>query len=147
MSVNFNDLLSRPVDSAKKPPTKPAGTYSATIQGYKFDVSPKQKTPFVRFTLNNLSPGEDIPPENCRDEDGNPIDFSKWTPTRDFYLTDDAIYRLKDLLQSLGIPTDGRSFGETIPETKGMPVMIQVVHATSEDGKSIYANVRDISAA
>jgi hypothetical protein len=146
MSVNFNELLSRPVDSAKKPPLRPAGTYTAIISGYKFEESKKNKTPYVRFTLNNLQPGSGIPPENCRDEEGAPMDFTKWTPHRDYFLTDDSIYRLREFMETLGIPTAGRSFSETIPEMKGQAVLAEVVHTTSEDGKNIYANVNEITA-
>src|SRR5215831_16229366 len=121
MSVNFKDLLSRPVDSAKKPPTKPPGTYYGVISSYKFAESQKQKTPYVRFTFNNIQPGEDLLAGDQRalqDDEGNPIDFSKWTPYKDYFLTDDALYRLKEFLQSLGVETAGRSFDETIPEAK-----------------------------
>ena len=147
MAVNFKELLSRPVDSAKKPPTKPAGTYTGTIASHKFDESMKQKTPYVRFTFNNIQPGEDIlnsDPRLVQDEDGNPIDFSKWSPYKDFYLTEDALYRLKEFLQSLGIDTAGRMFNDILPETKGMPVILTAVVTSSDDATRMYTNIGDV---
>jgi hypothetical protein len=150
MAVNFKDLLSRPVDSAKKPPTKPPGTYTGTIASHKFAESQKQRTPYVRFTFNNIQPGADIlngDQKALLDEEGDPIDFSKWTPYKDFFLTDDALYRLKDFLKSIGIDTSGRSFDETIPEARGRAVLINAVSQTSEDGTKIYTNVGEVTGA
>ena len=78
----------------------------------------KTKNPLRSLHSQQPLPWGRYPSRELPDEDGNPIDFSKWTPARDFYLTDDAIYRLKDFLKSLGIPTDGRSFMETIPRPR-----------------------------
>ena len=150
MAVNFKDLLSRPVDSAKKPPVKPPGTYHGIVAEHSFAESARQKTPFVRFVFNNIQPGEDILNGDARllkDEEGEPIDFSKWRPHKDFYLTDDALYRLREFLQSLGVETAGRSFQETIPETKGMPVILQAVSSTSDDGSRIFTNISDVMGA
>jgi|SRR5215471_13022832 len=147
MAVNFKELLDRPVDSAKKPPTKPPGTYRGIIASFKFDESKQQRTPFVRFTINNVQPGDDIlaNPKNLLDDEGEQINFSKWIPYKDFYLTDDALYRLKEFMHSLGIDTAGRSFNETLPEVTGMPVLFHGVTSTSDDGKNVYTNVADIT--
>jgi len=146
MATNFSHLLDKPVDSVKRPPVKPSGTYFANIEGYKFDISKVEKTNFVRFTFNNVQPGPDIHPDQLRDSDGDLIDFSKWKPWRDFYLTDLALYRLSEFLVGLGIPVAGRSFNETIPETKGLPVILQIVQTPSNKpgDDSIYNNVTDV---
>jgi hypothetical protein len=146
MSVNFNDLLSRPVSSAKKPPLKPAGTYTAIISSYILEVSKRNKTPYVRFTLNNLQPTGSIPEAQCKDTDGEPINFSKWTPHKDFFITDDSIYRLRNFIEDLGLPIEGRSFEEVLPEMRGQAVLVEVTHVTSEDGTNVYANVSDVTA-
>jgi|SRR6516165_6852787 hypothetical protein len=142
---NFSHLLDKPIDSVKRPPVKPPGTYFGNIESYKFDESKNEKTPYVRFTFNNLQPGPDIHPDQLKDQDGESIDFSRWKPTRDFYLTENALYRLKEFLESLRVPTSGRSFTETIPESKGLPVILTVVQTPSNKPGSddIYNNVSD----
>jgi len=146
MTTNFSHLLDVPVDSAKKPPTKPAGTYFANVESYKFDESKIEKTPFLRFFFNNLQPGPDIHPDSLKDSDGDDINLSKWKPYRDFYLTPDAKYLLGDFLKSLTIPTTGRMFSETIPETKGQPVILTVVQTPSNrpGDDRIYNNVTEV---
>jgi len=141
MAVNFQSLLSKPVESAKRPVTKPAGTYFGRIAGHKFDESPKQKTPYVRFELGDVQAGPDIDKEQLVDpEDGTPLDLSKFKPHLDYYLTEDALYRLRELLESLGITVSGRSFAETIPESKGMPVQFTLTMEPSRDKEGVFYN-------
>lgn len=142
MSVNFQSLLSKPIDEVKKPVAKPPGTYFGVVKEFKFEESKKQKTPYVRFNVHNITPGEDVDQALLEG-----IDLSKWTPNRDFYLTDDALYRLKDMLESCKINTAGRNFGETIPEMKGMPVMLTVTQRPSDDGTTMYNDITDMKGA
>lgn len=143
MAVNFKELLSRPVESAERPPVKPAGTYHGVIKEYKFDESRDKKTPFVRFVFSSLTPGADIHPSQLvNPKTGDQIDLSKWAPYKDFYLTEDALYRLREFLQSLGIPIAGRQFDETIPESKGMPVILSaVLNQSQKDNSEMYTNI------
>lgn len=147
MAVNFQALLSKPLDSVKRPPVKPAGTYFATVDSYKFDESRQKKTPFVRFVFKGMNPGQDIDVSQLRNDDGTPMDLSKWTPHFDFYLTDNSDYRLKEALEACGINTAGRTFAETIPEMQGKQVMLTCVLTPSEDGKEFYNNISEMKAA
>lgn len=146
MATNFSHLLSKPIDSVKRPPVKPPGTYHATIQSYKFDESKKERTPFVRFTFNNLQPGADIHPDQLKDSDGEDIDLTKWTPHSDFFLTEKALPRLREFIEALGLPTTGRSFEEVIPELKNLPVLLTVTQTPSnkEGSADIYNNVSEV---
>ena len=129
--VDFSNLLSTSVDSVKRPPVKPPGTYLGTIAGYKFDTSSKKGTPFVRFEVSGVQPGEDIDQAQL-EVDGERIDMAKWKPGFDFYLTADAMFRLKEFIESFNINAGGRSFNEVLPELKGMPVMFTAtVHKSS----------------
>lgn len=137
MVVNVKALLDRPVESAKKPSTKPPGAYSGVIASFKFDESSRKKTPFVRLTVKNCQPlvnGKDgtpaIPPEALLEEDGTPMDLTKWSPYEDYYLTEDALYRVRELMESCGINIKGRSFSVTIPELVNQVVNFNVVHET-----------------
>jgi hypothetical protein len=126
--VDFSSLLSKPLDDVKRPPALPPGTYTGVIAEHKLDESREKKTPYIAFTIKGFQPGEDIDPADVTE-----IDFSKRTMTTNFYLTPDAEYRLKEFIESLGIATAGRSFGETIPETTGLPVVMNVVQRPDRD--------------
>lgn len=128
MSINFQDLLRRPIDEVKRPEAKPPGTYTGTIKAHRFDVSAVKKTPFVELTLNNVQPGADVDENQLKTyNEGFPGSISKWTPKADFYLSDDAIFMLKDLMESCKLNTTGRGFDEVIPELVGQPVQFTVI--------------------
>jgi len=145
MSIDYKSLLSRPADSVKKPPLKPSGTYFGIIKEHKFDVTREKKTPFVRFTFNNIMPGPDLSHDALRDaETGEMIDLTRWNPHKDFFLTDDALYRLKEFMVSVGVPHEGRMLDEMLPETRGMAVTLQVTQGTTTDGK-LFNNIGDVT--
>ena len=145
--VDFKTLLSTPVESAERPKPRPAGTYNGVIEKFQFDKSRQKLTPYVRFSLTAISPGPGI--DQVALQDAGPID--KWKPHRDYYLTNDALYRLRELIESCGISTSGRSFNETIPELKGKPVVLTVVLANSTNETtgevSIFNNVEEMRGA
>lgn len=150
MSVDLSALLSESLDTVKRPPVKPAGTYHAVIAEYKFDVSSKQKTPYCQFTFSQVRPGADIDPAQLRDEDGNEIDLSRWKPSTqglsNFYMSENAKFRLKEFLESLGINTVGRSWNETVPEARGCNVLLTVSLKATEDGKGFFNQIDSITA-
>lgn len=144
MAVNFQELLKKPVDSVKKPFVKPVGTYFGTIKEYKFDESSKQKTPYCRFTLTSVTPGPDVTIEQVGEHSAEDVmaGIQKWTPAVDYYLTDNAIYRLKELQESCGIDGTGRGFDETIPELRGKAVQFEVTQrpGESQGGEMVLYN-------
>mgnify|MGYP000110663499 CR=1 FL=1 len=120
--VDFSALLSKPADEIKRPPALPAGTYKGIIKTHKFDESSEKKTPYVRFDVKFT--GEFLEDVDANDVEG--IDIAKRTLSKDYYLTEDAIYRLKEMLESLGIPSAGRSIGEMIPEAIEAEVLMEI---------------------
>ncbi len=137
MVVNIKALMDRPVESAKKPSLKPAGVYTGVIGSFKFDESSRKKTPFVRLSVKNCMPGDGITPEQLIDpEDGTPMDLSRWNPYEDYYLTEDALYRVRELMESCQMKVAGRSFSETVPELVNQPVAFQYVHETLTDDRT-----------
>lgn len=120
--VDFSVLLSKPADDIKRPPALPAGTYKGKITTHRFDESSEKKTPYVRFDVKFT--GEHLEDVDAADVEG--IDIAKRTLSKDYYLTEDAIYRLKEMLESLGIPSAGRSIGEMIPEAVGCEVLMEI---------------------
>lgn len=146
MATDFSTLLDIDSDSIKRPPIKPPGTYHATISHTSFGKSAQKGTPFCRLHFVGVSPGEDIDPDMCADSDGVPIDFSKWKPTFDFYLTPDSLYRIKEFMDELRIP-GGRKLSERIPEMRNLPVLLTVSMKSNENGDGFFNRVEAVKAA
>lgn len=125
---DFSQLLSKPLDEVKRPPSLPAGIYYGTVHRYEVGESQNKKTPYVRFLFNLTFAGQDIDP---KDLDG--VDLSKKSLRRDFYITPDAEYRLKEFLESMKITTKGRTFQSTLPDSIGQAVKLEVVQRINKD--------------
>lgn len=139
--VNFEALLSQNTDEVEKPKPLPAGTYQMAVKEHAFDTSSKKGTPYVRFQLTPVAPGEDVDQELLAQVNN----WNQRSMKVDFYLTQDAVWRLKDFLEACGINTSGRTFAELIPETAGAFVSAFVKHEIS--GEDTYANIDRVTAA
>jgi hypothetical protein len=139
MAVDFKSLLSKPSDSIEKPKLLPEGTYTGMIAKYEYAESKEKKTPYVRFLVRLTGFGEDIDPT---DQVG--IDLSKRELRKDFYITEDALHRLKTFWETCGIDGRGRTLSEIIPDLIQAEVMVTVGHRPSEDGKEVYVDLKDI---
>lgn len=128
MAVDFGAMLKKKIDDTKRPEAKPAGTYQGVINSFKFGESAQKKTPYLQLVVNNVQPGDDVDRDQLSSYRENfPGVIEKWQVTYEFYLTDDALFMLKEFLQSMGIDTTGRSYDETIPELRNRPVQFSVV--------------------
>lgn len=148
MAADFRSLLNKKADEAKRPPILPAGTYDGIIKDFVLGESADKKTPYVRFNAKITGPTDDIDPEDLIDPvDNQPIDPAGRNFRSDFWLTEDADWRLTEFLQSCGIDTAGRSFGELLPEAKNASVLIQINQITARDkvdakgNPEVYNNV------
>lgn len=143
MTVDFKALLSSKVEDAKAPPVLPEGTYHGLIEKFEFGESREQKTPFVKFTFKLTDFGDDI-----AEEDRTDVDLSKRQLSKEFYITSDALFRLKEFIEGLGIDHAGKSFDVIFPETTNLPVILEVRHSPNKkDPQRPYANVGDVKAA
>lgn len=139
MALDFSKLLSKPLDSVEKPKPLPVGTYLGIINKYEFGESKEKKTPYVRFHFQVTGAGEDVDADELA---AAAPDLSKKQLRRDYYLTDDAMYRLKELFESTGVQTAGRSFAEAIPDLLNVPVHIAVSQRNGgEGGTEIFNDV------
>lgn len=129
MAVDMNDLLTMPVDAAEKPKPRPAGTYQGQIGQTKFDTSSQKKTPYLRLSIASIQPGQDVDSQALQDAGG----AEKWNPYIDYYLTTDAIYRLRELMESCKLKITGRPFKEVIPELKGQHVLFTAAKEMIQD--------------
>jgi len=132
--VDFTSLLSKPAGEAKKPEALVAANYPGIVKSFEVGDNNKNKTPYVRFHLGLTS----WPGEPQLDPDGKPIDLSKRQLRRDFYLTDDALWRLDEVLQEvMGIEINGRAYSEVLPETTGKQLLVEVQQYMNQQNNEV----------
>jgi len=132
MAPNFRALLEKPLDNIERPKPIPAGTWYGQISKYDFGESREKKTPYLEIETRLQRPGDDI---DQLELEG--IDISKLRSMRtNFYLTDDALYRLKDFMESCGVQTAGRTIMEALPDIMSAEVICSVTKqpAKNQDG-------------
>ena len=137
--VDFASLLDVNIDDIKAPKALPAGTYHAIISSYKFDKTKpkdgKEPTNTLHIELALQEAGPDI---DHSDLEG--IDITKRRASFDFYLTEDALYRVKKFLESLGIARTGVSLSELIPEIVQLPCLIEMSKILRSDNSGEFTN-------
>ena len=135
---NFASILDAPVDAeANRPKPLPVGTYLCIVDGIpKFDKSTQKQTDYVEFTLKPVQPQSDVDQEALTAAGG----IGSKTLRTTFYLTEEAVYRLDQFLENLGIEK-GQSRKESVAQAPGRQINAVVSHATSKDGTAVYANV------
>jgi hypothetical protein len=124
--VDFSKLLQKPAGEAKKPPPLPVATFPGVIKSYELGDNNKNKTPYVRYQI-----GLTGWPEGEEPIEG--LDISKRTMRKDYYLTDESLWRLDEFLRSLGIEGKGRGYDEVLPEAVGASVMAEVQQYMNQD--------------
>jgi hypothetical protein len=122
--VDFSKLLDKSAGEAKKPPVLPEGIYTGVVKGYQIGDNNKNKTPYVRFALGYIEAMEGV------SIDG--IDLAKRQGRSDFFLTEDALYRLDEFLKSIGVDPNGKTYREALPEATGASVKIEVGHFVNQ---------------
>lgn len=140
-TINVKDLLSKPADSFERPPILPAGHFRGTIVKHEFDRSRQKKTPLIRFYLNPTEPEDDVDPEDVAN-----IDLKKVLLRHEFYLTQNALYRLGDFLNAV-LGESSENVDERIPMTTGLEVIIGVRQRMGDNGEPAGNEVADVTAA
>lgn len=144
--MDLRSLLDVDVSEVKRPPTWPAGPYHGFIEKYEPGESREKKTPFIRVFLKVQSADESIPVDMLKDGEGVPFDLSKRQLRIDYYLTEDSKYRLVEMIQAIGVDTEGKKLSACLPEIVGKPVLIQVGLRSINDGKDLMNEVQSITA-
>lgn len=133
---DFSQLLKKPAGEHKKPPALPAGQYTGIIKSYEIGDQNKNHTPYVRFQVG-LTGWPDSVDESERSTDGTAIDLSKKQLRKDFFFTDDALWRLDDFIKSCGVDASGRAYEEVLPEIIGLPVVVEVQQYMNQTNSEI----------
>lgn len=143
---SFTSILDTPVSSVERPKPMPVGQYVWIVQGQpKFDKSSKKQTDFVEFTLK-CSEALDTVDSDQLDEwltkkDGTKSKLADATKTLTFYLTESALWRLKDFLTHCGVAEEDtdESLKQLIAETAGCQVIGTIRHEPFQSGDGIRA--------
>jgi hypothetical protein len=142
--VDFKALLKQRVADVKRPPPMPTGTYKAVVTDIKPGQSRQKKTPLLSFSYRVVEPMADVDAEAL-------ALVPKWhgkEMTQDWYLTEDALYRLGEhITKHLGIDIGERTYDEVLPECKMKEVYIHVVQNPSAKPGSdeVYNNISEFS--
>jgi hypothetical protein len=142
MTNRITSILDRSPASIKRPKPLPPGTYLTVVRGLpRYDKSSKKQTEFVEFTLVIQKPADDVNPEDLAAMGGCIGKEIKAT----YYLTDDAVYRLKDFLEhcDFDVDSDEATLREMSEQAAGSQVWATIRHESSQDGKQIFARLRD----
>lgn len=134
---DFAALLNKRADDIERPKPLPAGHYFATVLKHEFGSSKNKNTPYVRFGFKIASADSDVAPEAL---EGVKIEREMRT---DFYLTNDALFRLKDFFEACGLTVAGRQMNELVPETTGCSVKLQITQRPDDKG-NIYNDVKTV---
>lgn len=136
---DFSSLLKKPAGEAKKPPALPAADYPGVIKSFELGDNNKNKTPYVRLVLGLMSVPDGIDPSELEG-----IDITKRQQRRDFYITDDALWRLDQFIRSTGIEMNGREYEEVLPELVGTQVTIEIQQYLNQNTNEIGNQVGKI---
>lgn len=130
--ADFSQLLRKPAGEAKKPAALPAGDYSGVIKSFEVGDQNKNKTPYIRFQVALTGW-----PDSVDESDRGDTDLSKRQMRRDYYLTDDALWRLDEFIKSCGVEPNGRSYEEIVPELMGASVLAEVQQYLNQTSNEI----------
>ena len=135
----FESILDTPAADIERPKPLPAGTYDAVVRGLpEYGESSQKKTPFCRFTYVMQAAGEDVATDELEAIGG----INGKTIRDTYYTTPDAIFRLTDTLERMGIDPEGKSVRQMIDESPNSSIRVVIGHRASEDGQQIFAEVK-----
>jgi len=143
MTASFEEILNLPASAIKPPEALPVGTYHAMVDGpLAPGKSSKKQTDLFTVKFKILSPMEDVDAAKAAEQQvtGKVI-------TSDYYVTEDAVWRLRELLvDHLGIaPKNGsgqeKKLKELIAEAPGQQVLVNLKHEATQDGKRVFHRV------
>lgn len=146
--ASFGSILDKPASEVERPKPIPAGTYRCLIkQRPRFDKSSKKQTEFVEFQLTPLEAGDDVDENDLKAAltkgDGSVKKLTDVSIRATYYLTEDALWRLKKfLMDDLGIDDlEEIGFRQGIDQALNREVIASVKHVPSDDGTAVFAQL------
>lgn len=130
---DFSELLRQPAGEAKRPKALKPGDYPGVVRSHEVGDNNKNKTVYVRFGLTITDWPEDFTQEEIAEWAEEVPDLSKRQLRKDFFFTQDALWRLDDFIRSCGIEPQGRRYEDILPEMVGQPVKMDVRHYRNQN--------------
>ncbi len=122
---DFTSLLDTEVEEAKRPPVIPQGTWTMMVKSYKEVTSSQKGTPGVEFTLVLQSPGDDVDIA-ALEAFSEKADITKRQMRHSFWVTDGALFMMREFIEHCGISHTGKTFKQVLPEVVGQAVKAYV---------------------
>lgn len=145
--ATFGSILDKQSSDVERPKPLPPGTYHCVVDGQpRQDKSSKKGTEFVEFSLKPLSALDDVDRGDLTaaltSGDGSVKALADKRIRATYYLTEDALWRLKKFLtQDLLIEEGKKKIRQMVGEAQNRQVLALVKHVPSDDGQSIFAQL------
>lgn len=141
--ASFEDILNQPTSEIRPPEAYPVGTYHALVDGpLEPGKSSQKQTDYLRAKFKILKAMSDVDAAKAAESQ-----VTGKTITQDYYITEGAVWRLKEfLVDGLGLSeTNGsgqeKSLKELVAEAPGQQVLVKLKHEISQDGKRVFHRV------
>lgn len=150
--VDFSQYMRKPAGQATKPAALFPADYPAVVASFEKPAENKNGNVFIRFQFRLTGWGNAVPEDEkfVKDKDGKPtdtpIDPTKRQMRRDFFMTEDALYRLDEFIRACGVNPEGQSYEETIPQCVGANVSVGVEQYVNQKSNEIGNNIGNVSA-
>lgn len=137
---SFADILNRSTEDVKRPKALPIGVYLTVVSGpFKPGKVGADQKEIVDFQLKILQ-AQQVNADDIAAFGGMDELLGKDIRAR-FFLTEDALYRLTDFFETLGIPK-GISFKEALASCPGKQVIVDLTQQPSQDGTQMYNQIK-----
>jgi hypothetical protein len=138
--ASFEELMKMPATEIKAPQAYPPGSYHVLVEGPPtHGKSSKIQTDFWEFKFKILSPLKDVDQQAYTEQQ-----VQGKTVTAQYYVTENAVWRLNDLLKNCGIDPKGKNLEQMLAEAPGKSVIIKLRHEPAQDGSNrVFHRVAD----
>ena len=149
---SFSDILKTKASEVERPAAMPVGDYVVVVTGQpRQDKSAKKQTPFVEFTYKVLEAMESVDEEQLTEwltnKKGEKKKLTEVTIKDTYYLTENSLWRLTDMLKACGLDTESdMSLGQLIEEAPGSQLIVTLRHESFQDGSGVQARVGSVAA-
>jgi hypothetical protein len=137
---SFEELMKMPATEIKAPQAYPPGTYHCLVEGPPtHGKSSQRQTDFWEFKFKVLSALKDVDQQAYAEQQ-----IAGKTITAQYYITENSMWRLMELLKNCGIEPIGKSPEQMLAEVPGKQVLIKLKLEPAQDGSNrVFHRVAD----
>lgn len=141
--TDLRSLLDVPSEDIKKPPVWPVGTYHGFIEKYETGKTKEKQTAYLRVLVRCVRPDEGLAAQYP--DFFASVEVNKRTFRKDYYLLEDKSqhWRLKEMLEKVGIPLEGRTMLAAIPELTAKNVKFELSQRANQDNTELFNEIAD----